>query len=262
MDRYRDLAEYAATKASIYSGSEIMVINRDDPMVVAMAAPDATTIGFTLETPSEGEFGLHEYAGVKWLSKGYTPLMPVTELRIPGRHNIANALAALALGSAVGLAQNAMLAALRSYSGLPHRTQWISDKGGVRWYNDSKGTNVGATIAALQGLHPDSGDSRTVLIAGGVCKGADFSPLVPVVQKTARAVILIGKDAPALQTVLAGSVRLEHAASLEEAVGLALALVQPGDRVLLSPACASFDMFRDFEARGEAFIQAVEGLQA
>ncbi|MEW8194773.1 MAG: UDP-N-acetylmuramoyl-L-alanine--D-glutamate ligase [Candidatus Thiodiazotropha sp.] len=262
MDRYRDLAEYAATKASLYSGSEIMVINRDDPLVAAMAVADAATVGFTLEAPTGDDFGLHELDGVKWLSEGHTPLMPVTELRIPGRHNIANALAALALGSAVGLPQNDMLAALRSFSGLPHRTQWICDKRGVRWYNDSKGTNVGAAIAALQGLHTDSDDSRSVLIAGGDCKDADFSPLAPVAEKTARAVILIGRDASELESALAGRVRLEHAASLEEAVGLAAELAQPGDRVLLSPACASFDMFRNFEARGEAFIQAVEGLPA
>jgi UDP-N-acetylmuramoylalanine--D-glutamate ligase len=262
MDRYADLEHYAATKASIYAASEIRVINRDDPLVAAMAVADETTIGFTLDSPAEGDFGLLERDGVKWLSEGHHPLMPVTELRIPGRHNIANALAALALGRAVGLAQNDMLAALRHYSGLPHRTQWISDKGGVRWYNDSKGTNVGATIAALQGLHPESGSSRSVLIAGGDCKDADFSPLAAVVEETARAVILIGKDAPELESALADRVRMEHAPSLEEAVGRAAALAQPGDRVLLSPACASFDMFRNFEARGEAFIQAVEALPA
>jgi UDP-N-acetylmuramoylalanine--D-glutamate ligase len=261
MDRYRDLAEYAATKASIYVGSGIKVINRDDSMVAAMVAADATTIGFTLGTPTGGDFGLHEIGGVKWLSEGHVPLMPVTELPIPGRHNTANALAALALGSAVGLPQNDMLAALRSYAGLPHRTQWISDKGGVRWYNDSKATNVGATIAALQGLHPERGESRTVLIAGGDCKGADFSPLAPVAQTTARAVILIGRDAQKVESALAGQVKLEHAPTLEAAVALAAALAQPGDRVLLSPACASFDMFRNFEARGEAFIEAVEALQ-
>jgi UDP-N-acetylmuramoylalanine--D-glutamate ligase len=261
MDRYRNLDEYAATKASIYAGSGIKVINRDDPIVATMAVTDEAVIGFTLDSPTEGDFGLHELEGIKWLSEGHVPLMPVTELRIPGHHNIANALAALALGSAVGLAQNDMLTALRHYSGLPHRTQWVCDKKGVHWYNDSKGTNVGATIAALQGLHPENGSSRSVLIAGGDCKDADFSPLAPVVEETARAVILIGKDASKLEAVLVGRVQIMHAASLQQAVGLAAELAQPGDRVLLSPACASFDMFRNFEARGEAFIQAVEALQ-
>jgi UDP-N-acetylmuramoylalanine--D-glutamate ligase len=260
MDRYSDLAHYAATKASIYADCEIKVINRDDPVVAAMAMKDEAAIGFTLDSPTGGDFGLHECDGVKWLSEGHLPLMPVTELRIPGRHNIANALAALALGSAVGLSQNDMLAALRHYSGLPHRTQWVCEKKGVRWYNDSKGTNVGATIAALQGLHPESGSSRSVLIAGGDCKDADFSPLAPIVEETARAVILIGKDASELESALVGRVQMEHAATLEEAVERAAALAQTGDRVLLSPACASFDMFRNFEARGEAFIQAVEAL--
>ncbi|MCU7946945.1 MAG: UDP-N-acetylmuramoyl-L-alanine--D-glutamate ligase, partial [Candidatus Thiodiazotropha sp. (ex Cardiolucina cf. quadrata)] len=200
--------------------------------------------------------------GVSWLSEGHTPLMPVSELRIPGRHNVANALAALALGSAVGLPQNDMLAALRSYSGLPHRTQWIADKRGLRWYNDSKGTNVGATVAALEGLHPDSGASRSILIAGGECKDADFSALAPVVERTARAVILIGRDASLIESALIGHCPLMHATSLTEAVQQAVDFAQPGDRVLLSPACASFDMFKDFEARGEAFIQAVEALSA
>jgi UDP-N-acetylmuramoylalanine--D-glutamate ligase len=260
MDRYRDLDEYTAIKASLYTNCEIMVINRDDARVAAMARPQTATIGFTLKAPKGGDFGLHEHDGVEWLSEGHSPLMPVSELRIPGGHNVANALAALALGSAVGLPQNDMLAALRSYSGLPHRTQWVSDKGGVRWFNDSKGTNVGATVAALQGLHPGGGDSRSVLIAGGECKDADFAPLVPVVEKMVRAVILIGKDASELEVVLTGHVPVEHAASLEEAVMLAAGLAQAGDRVVLSPACASFDMFSNFEARGEAFIQAVEAL--
>jgi UDP-N-acetylmuramoylalanine--D-glutamate ligase len=260
MDRYRDLNAYAATKASLYAGCEIMVINRDDPWVAAMAVPGAVTFGFTLGQPTGNDFGLCNVGGSKWMCVGDAPLMPVGELRIPGRHNVANALAALALGSAAGLPQNDMLTALRRFTGLPHRTQWISGKGGVQWYNDSKGTNVGATIAALEGLHPESGESRSVLIAGGDCKDADFSTLAPVVEKTARAVVLIGRDAPRLESALAGRVALTHASSLEEAVELAAELARPGDRVLLSPACASFDMFRNFEARGEAFIQAVEAL--
>ncbi|MCM8855161.1 MAG: UDP-N-acetylmuramoyl-L-alanine--D-glutamate ligase [Candidatus Thiodiazotropha sp.] len=262
MDRYRDVDAYASTKATLYDGTEVTVINRDDPRVAGMANQQATTVGFTLKTPSGSDFGLHERDGVSWLSEGHTPLMPVSELRIPGRHNVANALAALALGSAVGLPQNDMLAALRSYSGLPHRTQWIADKRGLRWYNDSKGTNVGATVAALEGLHPDSGTSRSILIAGGECKDADFSALAPVVERTARAVILIGRDASLIESALIGHCPLMHATSLTEAVQQAVEFAQPGDRVLLSPACASFDMFKDFEARGEAFIQAVEALSA
>lgn len=262
MDRYRDLDDYADTKAKIYRQAEICVVNRDDARVAAMLEERATSIGFTLSSPSGNDFGLHEQDGVTWLSEGHTPLMPASELRIPGRHNLANALAALALGSVAGLPQNDMLAALRSYRGLPHRTQWVTDKMGLRWYNDSKGTNVGATISALLGLHPQRGDSRTILIAGGDCKGADFSALVPVVAQTARAVVLIGRDAPELAAVLQGHVELVHAGSMTVAVAEAYRVARAGDRVLLSPACASFDMYQNFESRGEAFIEAVEAFTA
>lgn len=262
MDRYRDLQAYAACKAVIYQGAGTGVINCDDPQVQAMSGIARTELSFSLHKIREGDFGVCENQGADWLCQGSTPLLPVTELRIPGRHNLANALAALALGTAAGLPMAAMQSALRSFSGLPHRTQFVAEKQQLRWYNDSKGTNVGATIAALEGLHPRQGDSRTVLIAGGDCKGADFSELSPVVERTARAVILIGRDAPMLEAVLQDRTRLVQATSLSEAVSLAIKLGRPGDRVLLSPACASFDMFRNFEARGEAFIQAVEALAA
>jgi UDP-N-acetylmuramoylalanine--D-glutamate ligase len=262
MDRYRDLADYAETKAKVYHQAEISIVNRDDQWVAAMVERDRPSLGFTLESPQGSDFGLREQDGAIWLSEGYTPLMPVSELRIPGRHNLANALAALALGSAAGFPQNDMLAALRSFSGLSHRTQWVSDKGGLYWYNDSKGTNVGATVSALLGLHPRQGESRTVLIAGGDCKGADFTSLASVVEKTARAVVLIGRDAHEIRRVLNGHVDLVNAETMDEAVTMAYRAAQPGDRVLLSPACASFDMFQNFEARGEAFIDAVKELEA
>ncbi|MEJ2620087.1 MAG: UDP-N-acetylmuramoyl-L-alanine--D-glutamate ligase [Candidatus Thiodiazotropha sp.] len=262
MDRYRDLQDYADTKAKVYHQAEVCVVNRDDPMVAAMVDPLSASLGFTLEAPDGSDFGLREQDGVSWLSEGHVPLIPASELRIPGRHNQANALAALALGSVAGLPQNDMLAALRSYTGLPHRTQWVADKAGLRWYNDSKGTNVGATVSALTGLHSDQNESRTVLIAGGDCKGADFSELPDVLSKTARGVVLIGRDAPAIAQVLSGQVEVVKADSMREAVFAAHRLAHPGDRVLLSPACASFDMFRNFEARGEAFIAAVEAFEA
>ncbi|MEW8311466.1 MAG: UDP-N-acetylmuramoyl-L-alanine--D-glutamate ligase [Candidatus Thiodiazotropha taylori] len=262
MDRYRDLQDYADTKAKVYHQAEVAVVNRDDPMVAAMVDEASESLGFTLQAPQASDFGLHEQDGVNWLSEGHAPLIPVSELRIPGRHNQANALAALALGSAAGFPQNDMLAALRSYTGLPHRTQWVADKAGLRWYNDSKGTNVGATISALNGLHSDQGESRTVLIAGGECKDADFSELVDVAVKTTRGVVLIGRDAPVIRSVLEGRVKLVDAQSMDEAVASAYRLAQPGDRVVLSPACASFDMFSNFEQRGEAFIAAVEAFEA
>ena len=260
MDRYPSLDAYAETKASIYEQASGAVINRDDPLVARMGAEGDQVIGFTLDRPHGDDFGLMAHQGGTWLAQGKQPLMDVADLRIPGRHNQANALAALALGSLVGLPMDAMLAALRSYGGLPHRTQWVAEKRGMQWYNDSKGTNPGATIAALRGLHPASGSSRTLLIAGGDCKGADFSELAPVAAETTRVVILIGRDAPMLESVMADSCRLVKADSLEDAVNQAAELGLPGDRVLLSPACASFDMFKNFEQRGEAFVQAVEAL--
>jgi UDP-N-acetylmuramoylalanine--D-glutamate ligase len=262
LDRYPSLEAYAATKAVIYQGAQLGVINRDDPKVEQMAGIPLKQIGFTLHEPPADDFGIRSLEGVDWLCQGSHPLLPTAEIHIAGRHNLANALAALALSRELGLPLEAMRSALQNFTGLPHRMQFVAEKRQLRWYNDSKGTNPGATIAALNGMHPAVGDSRTVLIAGGDCKGADFSPLVPVVQRTARAVILIGRDAPRLEAVLHDRVRLAHVSSLPEAIEMAVQLSRPGDRVLLSPACASFDMFRNFEARGEAFIQAVEALAA
>ncbi|MDJ0806486.1 MAG: UDP-N-acetylmuramoyl-L-alanine--D-glutamate ligase, partial [Gammaproteobacteria bacterium] len=262
MDRYRDLDHYAATKAVIYRHAGIAVINRDDPRAAACAVGVGAEIGFTLGSPEGDDFGICENQEAGWLCQGPAPLIPVSELRIPGRHNQANALAALALGSAVDLPMSAMLQALRIFPGLPHRTQFVAERRHLRWYNDSKGTNVGATVAALQGLHPEIGESRTILIAGGDCKGADFSGLASVVEQTARAVILIGRDAPLIAAALQDRVQLVFAKTLSDAVQQALNLGRPGDRVLLSPACASFDMFRNFEARGQAFMNAVEALAA
>ena len=260
MDRYADLDAYASTKAAVYHRAGMAVINRDDPLAATMAGNVAQTLGFTLGEPEGDDFGLTAHQGGTWLSRAGDRLIEAGELRIKGRHNLANALAALALGSQVGLPMNAMLTALRTFTGLPHRTQWVADRGGLQWFNDSKGTNPGATIAALRGFHSAADASRTVLIAGGDCKGADFTELAPVAALTTRAVILIGRDAPLLAQVLGESCRLLHATSLDDAVSKAVEAGHPGDRVLLSPACASFDMFRNFEDRGEAFVRAVEAL--
>ncbi len=262
MDRYPDLDAYAVTKAGVYRQAGVAVVNRDDPLVALMGGQAQRTVGFTLAEPEGEDFGLRAHQGSTWLARGETRLLPIGELRIQGRHNLANALAALALGESVGLPLNAMLAALRSFGGLPHRTQWVAEKRGLQWYNDSKGTNVGATVAALRGFHSSDDESRTLLIAGGDCKGADFTELAAVAELTTRAVILIGRDAPMLEAALQGSCRLRHAATLEDAVRQAAEVGRPGDRVLLSPACASFDMFRNFEDRGDSFVRAVEALPA
>ncbi len=252
LDRYPSLEAYAATKASILRGCQHAVVNYDDPLVRGMPGGLART-GFSLGAPSADGFGLLEdRQGKSWLCRGDNRLLPVDEVLVPGRHNLANALAALALGTAVGLPLEAMLHAIREFHGLPHRTRFVAELNSVRWYNDSKGTNPGASIAALMGL--DRGDSsRTVLIAGGECKGASFSELAAAVERYARAVVLIGRDADQVAKALKGAVPISRAESMADAVEQAAEMAEAGDRVLLSPACASFDMFWGFEHRGDVF---------
>lgn len=260
MDRYPNVAAYAQAKARIYTGAQVGVFNYDDPLVAAMRKPDAHCVGFTLNPPQPNDFGICDYQNQSWICHDAQPLLPTTELCISGRHNLHNALAALALGQAAGFPMSAMLATLKNYTGLPHRTQLITTRNSIRWYNDSKGTNVGATCAALEGLHPQHGTGRAILIAGGDGKGADFSALAPVVAHTCRTVILIGRDAPIIKHALTGHVTIINAANLTEAVQVADEIAQPNDHVLLSPACASFDMFKNYEHRGEMFIDLVRGL--
>jgi UDP-N-acetylmuramoylalanine--D-glutamate ligase len=262
MDRYDDLADYAATKARILRGAETAVLNRDDPRVQAMAGVAQTDVGFTLSTPeSESDFGLIEHRGDTWIARGRRPLLPARAVAAKGRHNLANALAALAMGQACAIPDAAMLQALRTFGGLPHRTALVARKGGVDWYDDSKGTNPGATVAALDGLVDPSAPERAVLIAGGDCKGASFEPLARAVKRAARAVVLIGRDAPLIERALGTGIRILHAHHMDHAVRLAFDAAQPGDCVLLSPACASFDMFDNYEHRGRVFAAAVEGLK-
>jgi len=178
--------------------------------------------------------------------------MPASAICMTGQHNLANALAALALGEAVGLPLDKMIETLAEFQGLPHRTQYVAEQGGVRWYNDSKGTNVGATLAAIEGF-----DETLVLIAGGDGKGADFTPLAAALQRKGRGAVLIGKDAALLEALLQGVVPVRHAADMPQAVRLAAEMSHPGVCVLLSPACASTDMYRNFEERGDLYMQAV-----
>jgi UDP-N-acetylmuramoylalanine--D-glutamate ligase len=200
---------------------------------------------------------LLERGGEPWLAQGANTLLAVRELKLAGLHNAANALAALALCRALGLPTEPLLAALRQFKGLPHRVELVGEAHRVRWFDDSKGTNVGSTVAALAGLA--QGDSKLILIAGGDGKGQDFSPLKDAVARSARALVLIGRDAPLIEAAVAGAgVPILRAASMEEAVVLAAQAARPGDAVLLSPACASFDMFRDYKHRGEVFRLAVE----
>lgn len=253
MDRYASLDEYAAAKRRIFTRAETMVVNADDRNVTAMLEPRRRVLRFGLRPPADEQFyGITNIGISTWLSRGSTHLIDVRELRIKGRHNWANALAALALGDATGLPMKAMLDALSQFNGLPHRTQWVGEANGVTWFDDSKGTNVGATLAAINGMQ-----GPVVLIAGGDGKGQDFAPLRAPVKAKVRAVVLIGRDAPLIETALGGVVPVVHAKEMDEAVARARELAQSGDNVLLSPACASFDMFRDYAQRGEVFAAAV-----
>jgi UDP-N-acetylmuramoylalanine--D-glutamate ligase len=261
MDRYSCLSDYTAAKVRIYHGGGALVINQDDALVratLAMVQHGRSVVRFGLEEPADDDFGLCEHNGETWLCRGSEPLLPEQELKIKGRHNTANALAALALGQVAGLSQSAMLRVLQRFTGLPHRCQWVRERQDVVWYNDSKATNVGAALAAIEGIPA----LKLVLIAGGQGKGQDFAPMREAVSRHCRAVVLLGEDAPRLQQALADTVPLICVASLVEAVTTAAELAQPGDAVLLSPACASFDMFKGYADRGEQFISAVEALAA
>ncbi len=256
LDRHLTMENYAAIKSGIYAGDGVMVINADDPRVAAMVLPDREVVRFCLGEPAtESDFGLRRIDGVDWLVRGSEALMAASEMRMPGRHNQANALAALALGNAAGLAMPAMLQTLREFPGLPHRCQWVAEIDGVNYYEDSKGTNVGATLAALAGMPGE----KVVLIAGGQGKGQDFAPLREAVAERARAVVLIGEDAALIERAIEGAAPIEHAKDMKQAVKRAAKAAQSGDSVLLSPACASFDMFSNYAARGDAFVAAVKG---
>lgn len=259
LDRYDGMTDYAAAKARVFTGSGVQVLNRDDRRSLGMARAGRTLFTFGLSAPrTDSEWGIAGEGAERVLVRGQSRLMPVGELPVPGLHNAANALAAHALAHAIGLPAAPLCDALRGFRGLPHRMQRVAEVAGVAFYDDSKGTNVGATVAALSGM-----DRPVVLIAGGDGKGQDFSPLAPVVRTCARAVVLIGRDAPLIERALAGSsVRLERAGGMDEAVALALGAARPGDAVLLSPACASYDMFRDYVQRAEAFVAAVRRLAA
>ncbi|MEE9397115.1 MAG: UDP-N-acetylmuramoyl-L-alanine--D-glutamate ligase [Methylococcales bacterium] len=255
MDRYESLEAYKREKQRIFDGDGIMVINADDPAVAAMKIPKRSTIQFSVQPHLPVDFGVGLFDGEQCLIRRGQSVIPVSELKITGRHNRANALAALALGEAVGLEMKAMLTALRKFPGLEHRMQWVAEKNGVTWINDSKATNVGACLAALEGI-----DEKVVLIAGGEGKGADFSELSESIGENARAVVLIGKDADLLQQAMGGGIVSQPANEMQQAVEIASSLALYGDTVLLSPACASLDQYSDYQERGWAFINAVKGL--
>ena len=257
LDRYSDINAYAMSKQVIYENASRAVINRDDDYVSKMLNHQQNAIGFTLNKPAAGDFGLCEKDGEQYLCAGDESLLSTADLKIRGQHNYANVLAAMALGSSIGLPMSAMLDAVREFPGLEHRTQWVAEINGVNWFNDSKGTNVGATLAAIEGL-----PGKHVLIAGGQGKGADFLPLRNIAEQRLRAVVLIGEDAEKIAQAIDQVVPVKFADDMDDAVHLAAGFAQPGDNVLLSPACASFDMFQGFAHRGEVFMKAVEALKS
>jgi len=269
MDRYKRLEEYRDAKLRIFHGAYHHVLHEDllGDFVMETGQTEECIPGalwsFGFNTGSDNlHFGVLRSNGVDYLSHDFDLLIPVSELKIRGTHNQLNAMAALAIGYAADLPMPAMLDALREFKGLPHRCQFVREHQGVTWYNDSKATNVGAARAAIEGLGQDI-SGKLILIAGGDGKGADFSPLLEPVINHCRAVILLGRDADKLAATLSGksgSVPLHLVDSLEQAVGLAAQLAEKADAVLLSPACASLDMFNNFEHRGDVFAKAVEAL--
>jgi len=255
MDRYPDLATYAAAKARVYNGNGIMVINADDTMASAMAEKGRQVLSFALDQPAD--FHLSASTQETYLMAQGRRLLRAGDLPLAGRHNLSNALAALALGNAIGLTEAAMLQALKNFQGLDHRMQRVAYIDGITWINDSKATNIGACIAALQGV-----EHKVILIAGGDAKGADMRELAPAVIAKAKAVILIGKDARLIANVLHDCVAVFFAADLYQAVERAAELAHAGESVLLSPACASLDQFENYQQRGQKFAAAVRELVA
>ncbi len=258
MDRYPDFDAYAQAKSRIYSGAQIAVVNLDAARIESMVENGQDVVGFTVGKPNDGHFGLCVIDGQTWLARGDQALISAAELGVVGKHNLANALAAMALAKAAGISDSAVCDGLRRFPGLAHRCENIGVVDGVRYVNDSKGTNIGATVAAIQGLADDSGS--IVLIAGGQSKGADFSELADAVAKIVSLVVLIGHDARTIENALQGRVRVSHADDMAVAVEVAHENANPGDTVLLSPACASFDMYSGFAARGDQFRERVEAL--
>jgi UDP-N-acetylmuramoylalanine--D-glutamate ligase len=259
MDRYDSMQAYCEAKYRIFRNCHHRVINRDDALTSPVLTNVVPETSFGLSAPAAGDFGVIVVDGEKFLAHGEEVLMPVREMKIRGDHNVVNALACLALGQAVGLPMPVMLETLRTFKGLPHRCELVSEQAGVAWYNDSKGTNVGATLAAINGLGAAI-DGKLILIAGGVGKGQDFSPLSEPLTRFAKALVLIGEDGPKIGTAVAENVQRVSADSLIKAVALAKEMAAPGDAVLLSPACASFDMFKHYEDRGDQFVAAVHAV--
>ena len=256
LDRHGSLPRYHNAKHKIFQGASAVVANRADSLTLPLLEGGTQQVLWRPAEPDLQEFGVRDFDGTPYICRGFTPLLPISELKLKGGHNLNNVLAALALGTAVDLPMEGLVEGLKQFSGLPHRCELVLDNAGVSWINDSKGTNVGATRAALAGL---GGQQNVVLIAGGVGKGQDFTALLPEVRENCRRVLTLGESAREIELALGAHTPVQRVESIEDAVAKAALLAQPGDVVLLSPACASFDLYSGFEARGEAFREAVLG---
>lgn len=257
LDRYNSFEDYIQAKHRIYINAEHVILNKEDPLCSSDQLNNRQKIYFTLQTPQDNEFGLRRIQNDTWLCHGNQPLIAQRELNIFGQHNLANALAALALGFAAGLDKQKMCQALKAFKGLDHRCEMVVEQNGIRWINDSKGTNVGATQAALEGIGTHL-IGKIVLLLGGDGKGADFSMLLAGVKNYCRAVVVMGKDANLIANALTEVVQAHFANNMQEAVNVAKTLAQPGDCVLLSPACSSLDQYKHFGHRGEVFVECVK----
>ena len=262
LDRHHHMDAYIQAKQRVYNQAKTLIHNRADGQTFpakAFADKPMRVISFGLDAGEEGLWGIINSAGTNYLAYGQELILSVDQLKIKGRHNWENALAACALASTTSITRGDMISVLQSFAGLPHRCQWVRTMDGVNWINDSKGTNIGATLSAISGIG-GSMQGKIVLIAGGQGKGADFTELRAPMAEYVRSIVLIGEDADILESALADVVHVIRAPSLDAAVTLAKSQAQPGDVVLLSPACASLDMFRDFNHRGDSFAAAVEAL--
>ena len=243
MDRYPSLAAYQQAKQRIYPASRCVVYNRDDKLTYPLLNREQSSISFGAGIPDLKQYGLLQQDNSTWLARGHEALLSSGDMKLHGQHNLLNALAALALGEAIGLQRDAMLSVLREFPGLAHRCQWLGERDGIEFFNDSKGTNPGATMAAVRGLSQSQGD--IVLIAGGQGKGADFTSLQQLVGQL-KAVVLLGEAAADIAGVMQGKVAVSRVEDMAAAVSCATQLADDGDRILLSPACASFDMFSNY----------------
>jgi len=259
LDRYSDMRAYILAKLRVYFGAENIVVNRNDILTHPPLSANAKPIYFGGKADF-GSFGVIEENDEIYLAQNLQPLMPARELKISGKHNVDNALAALALGHAAGIPMAAMIQTLKTFRGLPHRCEFVANINGVDFYNDSKGTNIGATVAAISGLARNP--AQLIVIAGGEGKGQDFRELKPALKKNACRLVLIGRDAPLIAKAVSDVVDIDFANSMIDAVAKGFSQAKSGDAVLLSPACASFDMFKNYEDRGEKFCAAVQELNA